>query len=656
MKTRFYQKLLPILCALALILGPAATARAAGTPTASDNALRNYYQMSGKATESFLYANPSGGLTRVELIGSKYVVEDYSSSFQLLNSRSISIELPRCGGFFAGQDYNFLIYGQRNPNESDSTEVVRVVKYDKNWNRLGQASVYGANTVDPFNGGAVRCAESGGMLYIHTCHTMYKDSSGTSHQANMNITVRQSDMQVAEASGGVSDYTNYVSHSFNQYVIVDSLGNIITADHGDAHPRAMVIHKMPGAAGGGSMSSNQTVLVQTGRFIGATGDNLTNAQLGGLAETSSGYLIAYEQRNILADPSQMKLAYIAKSDFASGAALQVRQLTNVTNTYEDQSTPFLVPTGLDGGWILWNTRGETTETLLVEDRPNMGLRYARYSADGSVGPVQSVNKAAPLSDCQPIYYNGKVVWYTTDNSAPVFYSLDASGVTATPANGSPSPVTGEPERRPTPISSGSFSDVPASHWAYQDIAGSVALGAVTGYQDGSFRPEEAVTVSQFILMLERVFYPDELKEMQEECAGKPWYVAVLKLGNSGKGGCMPLHYLREIWEDWSNDYKNTANIPLTRFFMASMVEQVVYREKGGVKPAEYEYLKREVTDYNGEGSAATNLWLRFGSDVFSCMHRGIISGLPDGSYSGEKTVTRAQACAIINRLYKIINN
>lgn len=70
-------------------------------------------------------------------------------------------------------------------------EVIRIVKYDKSWNRLGQASVYGANTKVPFKAGAVRCAESGGMLYIHTCHEMYKHTDGKNHQANMSIAVRQ---------------------------------------------------------------------------------------------------------------------------------------------------------------------------------------------------------------------------------------------------------------------------------------------------------------------------------------------------------------------------------------------------------------------------------------------------------------------------------
>ena len=66
------------------------------------------------------------------------MAEDYSPDFQYLSGRTIPMELSRWGGFFAGADYNFFVFGQENPSESDSTEVIRVVKYSKDWQRLGQ--------------------------------------------------------------------------------------------------------------------------------------------------------------------------------------------------------------------------------------------------------------------------------------------------------------------------------------------------------------------------------------------------------------------------------------------------------------------------------------------------------------------------------------
>lgn len=61
-----------------------------------------------------------------------------------------------------------------------------------------------------------------------------------------------------------------------------------------------------------------------------------------------------------------------------------------------------------------------------------------------------------------------------------------------------------------PVSAAGFSDVPASHWAYEQINRAVADGIVGGYQDGTFRPAAPVSYAAFSLMLARAFYPGEL--------------------------------------------------------------------------------------------------------------------------------------------------
>ena len=109
-----------------------------------------------------------------------------------------------------------------------------MVKYSKDWQRLGQASLYGANTTVPFDAGSLRMDEYGGYLYIRTCHEMYTNSDGLNHQANLTMAVRQSDMSVTDSYYEVmnTDY-GYVSHSFNQFILVDEQGRIVTLDHGD---------------------------------------------------------------------------------------------------------------------------------------------------------------------------------------------------------------------------------------------------------------------------------------------------------------------------------------------------------------------------------------------------------------------------------------
>lgn len=139
----------------------------------------------------------------MEYVNGQVVIEDYDSGFHYLSGRTISPELPILGGFYAGKQYNFLIFGQNNMIESNSAEVVRVVKYDKSWNRLDQASLYGANTVIPFDAGSLRCAEGNVYLYIRTCHEMYKSHKDRkNHQSGLMLAVRESDITFSESVWG----------------------------------------------------------------------------------------------------------------------------------------------------------------------------------------------------------------------------------------------------------------------------------------------------------------------------------------------------------------------------------------------------------------------------------------------------------------------
>lgn len=413
------KRILSLTLAMALCMGLAVTpALAAGeSPAVSSNRDAQNYTTWSKPVNSYLYENGEGGLTRVEYINGKIVAEDYSSSFQLQNSQTIPMELSIWGGFFAGENYNFLVFGQENPSENDNTEVIRVVKYSKDWKRLGQASLRGANTTVPFDAGSLRMDEYNGYLYIRTCHEMYQYTDGLNHQANLMLAVQQSDMSVTDAYYDIwnTDY-GYVSHSFNQFILVDEEGRIVTLDHGDANPRAMTFMRYYSNAGTGTFSGQtygQWCSVGKQRvFAGTPGNNTTGASVGGLAETADCYMMAYNYDGV--GGTGDRNVYLQAMDIATGRGKDY-QITQSGGS----TTPVLAPTGLDGGYLLWNDKQGYT----IGDT----LYYLAYGSDGVPGEIQTAQ--APLSDCQPIPYDGGVVWYVTDNSAPVFYTLDDAGVT-----------------------------------------------------------------------------------------------------------------------------------------------------------------------------------------------------------------------------------
>ncbi|MDE6589335.1 MAG: hypothetical protein K2K53_03080, partial [Oscillospiraceae bacterium] len=308
-------------------------------------------------------------------------------------SRTIEPELSIWGGFYAGRDYNFLVFGQNNEEENDSKEVIRVVKYSKDWQRLGAVGLYGANTIHPFDAGSLRFAEYNGYLYIHTCHEMYTSNDGLNHQASVMINVRQSDMKITDSAcevGGVA----YTSHSFNQYILIDQNQNIVALDHGDAYPRSITIQKLIAKAGKDSFRESKRVPAeQPGWYYivyedeatvedltGSTGANDTGAAVGGFAEISGGYVTAYNYDGVASNlGTAQRNVYLAFTD---------KNLSR-TNTVKlssggDTTVPVLAPTGLDGGYIMWNGRAGSSWYSASIDKT---LHYARYDANGNVTKV-----------------------------------------------------------------------------------------------------------------------------------------------------------------------------------------------------------------------------------------------------------------------------
>ena len=392
-----------------------------GTPEVSINAGASREQ----PVNSYLYRD-GDDYVRVENINGKTVVERYDSSFRLLSAFRLESDLFAVwGGFFAGETYNFIITGRDNMEERSDAEVIRIQKYGKDWTLLDELILYGQNTQIPFRAGSVRCAELDGVLWIHTCHQMFQSGDGHNHQANMTFSVRESDMELLSSQTGVSNVsTSYVSHSFNQYVMVDREGRIVFFDHGDAYPRAAVLCRKNG-------SRYDSVDVQ--EFPGAIGDNTTGGSLGGLAETDTGYLTAYNYNGVGAasegsvmgvrteDPMPTRnvyLGYTSKRDFTK-AGTSVRKVTD----YEDNGpysagNPVLVATGPNEGYLIWEVLHLGYDSYVSTGT----LAYVRYGMDGSVSEIKTLE--GKLSDCQPIAVDGKAVWYVTHGTEPVFYVLD----------------------------------------------------------------------------------------------------------------------------------------------------------------------------------------------------------------------------------------
>lgn len=380
---------------------------------------------------SYLEETEEGGYRRIEAADDKVYIETYSVDYKLLSTKTIDFELKKFGGYYKGENARYIVYGQPNYGEDDKKEVVRVVKYDDEWNKLGQCSITAGNLTlgvyDPFENGAVRMTENEGILYIHTSRLLYWDQSKDPgmvkhHQANLTYAVDEEGMEcVMNAAGG-----DWVSHSLDQYILTDG-DYIYRLDLGDGAPRAVVVarnsvYKQPEDEHAWWMSNDRVFLMQ---MIGGYGQAYTGVSLGGFELMGDTLLVIGNSvvqdaavTNASDETTHRNIFVITKNkNWKTGTHFKF--LTNYTK--EDGitvRTPHIVKVA-DGYYILWE------ELYTERDSEVYTTRIAKMTPDGTIeGKIHRIK--ARLSDCKPIVTSdNRLLWYVTaNNKSLLFYSLD----------------------------------------------------------------------------------------------------------------------------------------------------------------------------------------------------------------------------------------
>lgn len=390
------------------------------SPVTSQNEGKQDYTKWSKPVTSYLAANADGTVTRVEYIKDKVWAETYQSDWTCISQKQIKMELPIFGGFYAGTNNYFLVYGQQNLEEKDSTEVIRVVKYDKNWNRKGAASLYGTNTSKPFAFGSLRMIEDSGYLYVRTCRNMYKSSDGKNHQSNLTFSVKVASMKIigSDSEALYSGY-GYASHSFNQFIQMDG-ADLLAVDHGDAYPRSVSLYRCLRKDGSSAYGKGGCQQVEVLPIQGNVGGTNTGVSVGGLEVSDSSYLVAGnsvpQEKTENFNPSGMRNIFVTstRKDNFTAEGTKLRWITSYTDQDSVKvSTPHLVKVKNNEFLLLWGEGNKVKCVLLDGDgKPTTGI----YSMEGK------------LSDCQPILMGDCAVWYYTNNSEPAFFRLNLSDV------------------------------------------------------------------------------------------------------------------------------------------------------------------------------------------------------------------------------------
>ena len=419
-----------VAAALIFTGGTSVTAKAAvNTKSDIEIATRLHnYSRSASPIGSYLVDIGNGNMMRVQsdYDSSNIYVEYYDSQYNVTGVRQLAPELPIYGGFYSGGDAYYIVTGQKNEEESDTVECYRITKYDKNWNRIGSAGLYDCNTFLPFRAGCVRMTEADGYLFVRTSHQMYLSSDGLRHQANVTIQFDENKLEITDSYTDVmnSKY-GYVSHSFNQFIKTEG-NHLVAVDHGDAYPRSIVLTEYQTDFTNGQFISNMNYWKNPCKstdlfeFTGEIGDNATGASVGGFEVTDSAYLVAANSIN-QEDTSDDRSRHDYRNVCIVGKSKRdghtfVNWLTNLEGDLS-ATTPYLVKINDNKYLVMWS----------YQKRSVGAIDYTYIDADGSqISPVYTMN--GMLSDCEPVYINDTVVWYTSDSDGNVtFYGVDSNG-------------------------------------------------------------------------------------------------------------------------------------------------------------------------------------------------------------------------------------
>ena len=186
------------------------------------------------------------------------------------------------------------------------------------------------------------------------------------------------------------------------------------------------------------------------------------------------------------------------------------------------------------------------------------------------------------------------------------------------------------------VSAADYSDVSDVHWANEQIV--YLKDEITGYPDGTYRPEKTVSRAEFLTLFARIAYPDEWKPAEGEEWWKPAYEIctahdLLDDITSSRTEAMPRGEIAAIlgrfcsgW-DGVNERADAAN------------QLVINWTEQRMEMAQWQPLFSDTKEYE-----------TYSSNLRICTNQGLLTGYPDGSFKPAKGVTRAEAAAILARL------
>ena len=183
-----------------------------------------------------------------------------------------------------------------------------------------------------------------------------------------------------------------------------------------------------------------------------------------------------------------------------------------------------------------------------------------------------------------------------------------------------------------------FTDVPTSHWAYTQIERAYSDGVIAGTAGnaanytGVFSPSGTLTEAQFVTIMTRAFFNDELEAAKKAVGSNAkWYAAAQKVAED-------MHLLTFV--------QGKMDAPITRYDMAAIMTNIMDAKEFSGRPglAETEATFDKIADFKSIPNS-------YQISVASVFAMGLIAGTDSkGTFSGASYMNRAQAAVVYGRM------
>ncbi|MGI9861282.1 S-layer homology domain-containing protein [Moorella naiadis] len=219
--------------------------------------------------------------------------------------------------------------------------------------------------------------------------------------------------------------------------------------------------------------------------------------------------------------------------------------------------------------------------------------------------------------------------------------LALEGKAGQPAQLQPGPQEG-PTRQTQPAGKTTFKDL-QGHWAEGAVKRLLQMGVVSGYPDGTFKPEGQVTRYEIASLMVRLLKP-------AGASGQDLFILDQKFKDSRD---IP-QWAREAvavalregliagypQEDGALVFKGED--PVSRAELAAVMARIIKKKGGEVRPKEL--------DFTDAGQIPA--WAQEAVGV--AYAQGVAGGYPDRTFRAERKVTRAEAAAMLLRLAEVL--